>query len=238
MSMSAAQRVFSTPELVAQIIEWVASIWPYIPIRVSGLHRPSACATLARCARINSLWFHEAQRHLWQLPNRLNAGSFRNLSPSRRQIYAHFVKHIFLFCEPKHHGWLSRQKKILKGVTFPNARSVNLEIPSFVNNPLVSPFYAPAVEILYLHVHTYVIGDRPAMLEPRASHRLARSLKVCLPLSAIVFTCVNSSLLQKLLPGLKKIIFSEDSCIGGGVVDIFIQEFPSVDVSIQWEGLL
>ncbi len=76
------------------------------------------------------------------------------------------------------------------------------------------------------------------MLEPSASHRLARSLKVCLPLSAIVFTCVNSSLLQKLLPGLKKIIFSEDSCIGGGVVDIFIQEFPGVDVSIQMEGLL
>lgn len=72
---------------------------------------------------------------------------------------------------------------------------------------------------------------------PCVPHACAK-LEGVSPLSVIVFTCVNSSLLQKLLPGLKKIIFSEDSCIGGGVVDIFIQEFPGVDVSIQEEGLL
>lgn len=187
IKMSAAQRVLSTSELVAQIIEWVAAIWPYIPIRGEG-PRPSASATLARCARINSLWFHEASRHLWAMPKQFNAGSFREISPARRQIYANFVKHIFLFCDPKHHGWLTRQKKILKNVTFSHAKDANLQILSFVKNPLVCPYYAPAVETLNMYVHKYAAGDKVATMDPRASHNLARRLKVCLPNRSFVYS--------------------------------------------------
>jgi hypothetical protein len=178
-TITAAQRVLSIPELVAEIFSWAAENYGKRPHPSPCLCRLEAAGvTIHRCALVNSLWFHQAMRLVWEMPRKLNAGSFSHITPARRQFYAHFAKVLFIKVYPKHRGWLSRQKKILRDVTFPQARLAYMQILSSVRNFYVPPFHAPALRVLHLHVLVAMDLYYRFYLPVDKCYKLARRIKV------------------------------------------------------------
>lgn len=112
-TMTAAQRALSTVELVSEIFRGLA-VNNDAALRKKPL--PFWCSpqdrkeTLRQCARVRSVWFHEAMRYLWcvwdtrviqYIPQGETSGtSDKVVDAARRQLYLDFVKTLFIVHKP------------------------------------------------------------------------------------------------------------------------------------------
>lgn len=167
VTASAAQRALSIREIVAKIFACLSVVFnrvvivegqPYVfPIRDFGK------AELARCGRVNNIWFGQAMRYIWQtttdddtivLPD-----LFDNIKLDRRQMYANFVKtgQIRLV-----HGFRAAQRadRALHGLTFPNLRTLRIPLWDGVRvaKLFLPTIKAPKLDLLLIDI-PYGYGD-------------------------------------------------------------------------------
>ncbi|KAJ5166710.1 uncharacterized protein N7482_005491 [Penicillium canariense] len=204
-SMTAAQRVLSTAELIAEIVHYFVGIRRTI---LFGLPMEfEDCKSLLRCSRVNTLWFAQVMRFFWQAPTIQQAlpislhgyvafgctfktsllQRFSEVNPDRRQFYADFVIGTNMMAV-RQEG-LRMANRVLQGITFPKLGMMCLYLNQHDNCIYLPHLDAPS--ITYVHVHAYkfrlglshhFVAWKPARspFKRESIWRLATILKVCL----------------------------------------------------------
>lgn len=169
-TMSAAQRVLSLPELREQIFAWIHfdpdGFWEDAnPYRDSGdsTHWYGRYGVLTRCAQVHSHWWHEVMPLVWEnwrdyiTTNMWEA--FHDIEPSRRQLYANFVRTVETNLLEDENS-IEATQSCLSDVVFPKLETLTfyvrgcydhkeklVELPVFHAPRLVSLFIDPRFEI-------------------------------------------------------------------------------------------
>ncbi|KAF3909677.1 hypothetical protein AA313_de0208025 [Arthrobotrys entomopaga] len=160
---TAAQRALLLPEILSLVLEWVhAQEWlssedmDNYPESYTDLKSPNL-ANLARCARVNKLWFEESICFLWKDPNAHNYGFyglrhyFERLEPERRQFYANYVEE----CMIEDVQVQEQSNTVLLELEYPNLKKVKLraagwfdcQFPKFGKNSVRKIEFDPRFDV-------------------------------------------------------------------------------------------
>jgi hypothetical protein len=167
MTPHAAQQVFQIPELVAEIIHWLAETAPRFSF--PGERHGPRLATLDAFSTINKTWWAETVRLSWRHVAHL-ANIFHRIPAKRRQQYADHVQV----------GWLDSTEyrlakacdSALQGVRFPKLRRLNLRIVgdgrlrTIIDGVHIPSIQGEAVRILHIDGDEMIdVGSRFARLQ-------------------------------------------------------------------------
>ena len=171
-----AQRVMAIPEILSEILSWLSDDYVEYSLPASGA-RPLVRRryTLARCGRVNRLWFSEAMRHLWtdasKSPTFSLPQAMEKITRARRQIYANLIVSANLFNVEKRN--VVDHNASLRGVTFPRLKQLHLILEVRRQTVCMPMLRAPVLDEIHLHLGVYekqdpevwVTFDRRAMNE-------------------------------------------------------------------------
>lgn len=182
--MTAAQRVLSTPELVAEIFTYLEKDTCAVQAGFGNYIRWEYHSTLLRCARVSPLWCAEAMRHFWRHPK---ATWYRNtlthrfelLDPTRRQYYANFVIEGSL--DIVYRKNLRQVNDVFRFVTFPKLRRLHISVDNCQPKIHLPKIDAPALTVLQIEV-ACIHGRLRVQhhLHPRVVMNIPRHITVCL----------------------------------------------------------
>lgn len=184
---TAAQRALSIPDILGQIFEAIAKRWgqkcTVLETGATVYHLwPHARMTLSRCARVNTIWFCESTRLLWQYPDfrYLNNLSLllRRVSPARINLYAASVQ--LGFMAPLSLNRLPEENNALDGVVFSRIRLLRLHLWTHSGSPDGVKFFLPLIQgpaLEVLEIDPYSLTYKP-YINRKVGFELARRCRV------------------------------------------------------------
>ncbi|KAE8372200.1 hypothetical protein BDV26DRAFT_105438 [Aspergillus bertholletiae] len=166
LSVTATDRVLSSPELLCEIFSWInkddtfcctvaneaedvfyeSTDWSNFP----EAHYYGKRGVLLRCSLVNSLWWSEAIRFIWE---RLSGGHWDTdlpgcfagfLDPYRKQFYANLIKQADLVTIDEDNA--DAHDRLIQGVIFSNLERLCLYCPE--NLDYVPRLQCPSLKIL------------------------------------------------------------------------------------------
>lgn len=160
--VTAAQRVFAIPELVGEILSWLVHSYDPGPPETKSEDTPNGSKsntvthrTLLRCACVNSLWFREATRHLWEHPtpeaHTSIAAYLANVSPPRRQMYADFIASGNLLIGPWN-NLSETNSDVLDGLSFPRLHTLTLYLYVGLQTILLPDVQTPSLSAIKIEL--------------------------------------------------------------------------------------
>lgn len=184
--MAAAQRVLLLPELREQIFAWIHldtnGVWEDPAWAASHIeedpnadpdsdsdeprHRYGRYGVLTRCAQVHSHWWHEVMPLVWEdwydcYPTNLWM-AFDRIEPSRRQLYANFVRTVKTDLL-ENEGDICWAQRCLSDVVFPKLETLMFFVRgcySYKKNPVELPvFHAPRLVSLIIDPRFEIYPD-------------------------------------------------------------------------------
>ncbi|KAJ5593883.1 uncharacterized protein N7459_000091 [Penicillium hispanicum] len=152
---TAAQRVVCIPELVGEILSWlvVKDSKQYQGKGAGNILIFADFPTLARCGRINRVWFEEAMPILWRQATKLCQFSlpqkFAHIKSCRRQFYANFITTGNLVDSKREN--VRSSTRALHGVIFPRLRCLKLIVDCRPLKFCMPRLRAPGLELIEIH---------------------------------------------------------------------------------------
>lgn len=175
-NLTAAQKVLSTAELVGEILLWLSRSRspqrdPANPRNRRTLTLLTPTSSLARCARVNSLWFSEAIRHLWSMPGDLPESKtccslpqlLASLPQARRQFYANLITHANLIDVQK--STVRSHNRVLRNLHFPKLKGLTLILDPARPLLLLPNMHVPALKTFRMRLATVTQTAVPAKFD-------------------------------------------------------------------------
>ncbi|KAJ5190232.1 uncharacterized protein N7498_009217 [Penicillium cinerascens] len=188
---TAAQKVLSTRNLVAEIIRWLVEILDHSE-RGNGKYHKGRGRRNSLCdlVTLNRLWFDQTIPYIWKAPTNKNSSfhqRFAKVKEARLQTYANFVEYGHLLAVP--FDDLVDNNRILRGVTFPRLNQIDLVL-RYRERILCFPrLSAPALQSIRIRI-AWILKSRGSdkvhfrfghgttpRLNPQLGHRLGGCLK-------------------------------------------------------------
>ncbi|KAJ5125220.1 hypothetical protein N7526_007397 [Penicillium atrosanguineum] len=194
--LTVTSRVTLLPEILGMIFSYLTDD-KYIGLggdgTRNGLIKTAIVPAIYQCLFVNSTWFHEAVRILWQTPTTENifplARCFQNIPQSRQQFYANLVRKSNLVGHYKRgvfpFGNARTYIDALYGLSFPKIHTLDVIFAANKYGENIPWIHAPAVTLLSVYFHYYYLapipaeGTPPYYLSRKSEHKIVQSL-VCL----------------------------------------------------------
>lgn len=165
------------------------------------LTRKASVPAIFTCLFVNSMWFNEAVRLLWQHPtirNRFSlAHCFENILQSRQQFYANLVRHSNLVDQHKrgHSAFGNTRKYIdaLYGLTFPQMHTLDVIFDVHQCGDNIPWIHAPTVTLLSVHFCRY--NAALAFYDCQKSRRKILQTLICLIKVTLTFLLLATMIL-------------------------------------------
>lgn len=165
-TQTAAQRVLTSPELIGEILScvkddyhesWSSNAQEAYPIA------PTRRSTLARCAQINSIWFPEAMRQLWNEssspPSYSLPQTLTGLTRSMKQYYVRFITNASLIEVQK--STIRINTEAVQGVSFQELRTLHLILDRTRPKVWLPKTQTPRLETVHIRFATITKTTKP-----------------------------------------------------------------------------